>query len=201
MLFSTISVPNTVTNPNTHPEYKEIIFQYSESAELIEDMEEKRIETAYGKLKRKVFGWDVKSIINDEKVKYVSDTIFSKANNTSMPLTFNYKCTFQDEKETSVSVTGDIGLSGNAKGKILSGGLEAKVRAAVGWVESKTYSETTETKLVVPPKTKLSIIIKGEALLNNGVAKYYFLGITFKKGTWEYVEKITEYYDYYEEKI
>lgn len=201
ILIATISVPKSVTNPNTHPEFKELIFPFSDTAELVEDMEVKRIDNAYKKIKRKVFGWSVLSIIGDEKVKYVSDTIFSKANNTKMPLTFNYKCTLQNETQTSISVTGDLSISGNAKGKVLSGGLEAKVRAAVGWVETKSVTETTETKLVVSPKTKLSIIIKGDALLNNGVAKYYFLGIPFKKGTWEYVEILTEYYDYYEEEI
>lgn len=201
ILMATVSVPKNITNPSTHPEFKEIIFPYSEASELVEDMEEVRINNAYKKIKRRVFGWSVKEIVTDEKVKYVSDTIFSKANNTSSALTFVYKCTLENETQTSISVTGDLGITGNAKGKVLSGGLEAKVRATVGWVESKSVTETTETKLIVSPKTKLSIIIKGEALVNNGVAKYYFLGIPFKKGTWEYVEILTEYYDYYEEKI
>ena len=59
----------------------------------------------------------------------------------------------------------------------------------------------TEIYIVVAPKTKLTVSIRGEARLNNGVCRYHILGIGFNKGEWEYIDVVNEYYDYYEETV
>ena len=200
ILINIISIPKIVS-ASSHPDFKRIIFPYETTAQLIEDMEQFRIDNAYKKIKRKVFGWGVCGIIYDENVKYIGDTVFSKANNTTNTLTFIYEYQVDKEVETSISVTGDLGISGNAKNAKLSGGLEAAVRATIGKKTKYSVNEMTRTTLIIPKKSKISVIIKGDAVLNNGVARYFFFGIPFKKGTWEYIEVQTEYYDYYEEKI
>ncbi len=202
-LFILLSIVSTsrIVKAESHPDFKEITFPYGEMGSLIEDMDEQFINTAYKKVKRKLFGWNISKITIDDRINFVGDTVFSKANNTNYPLNFTHSFEIENKMESSVSVSGDIGISFNAKGKILSGGLEAVVRKEVEKKEIQTIVETTRASLYIPSKTKLSITIKGTAVLNNGVAKYYFLGIGFKKGTWEYIDVLTEFYDYYEEEI
>jgi hypothetical protein len=43
--------------------------------------------------------------------------------------------------------------------------------------------------------------VTGNAELSNGVSRYYFFGIQFKKGEWEYIDVIDECYELIEEKI
>ena len=53
--MATVSVPKNITNPSTHPEFKEILFPYSEVSELVENMEEVRINNAYKKINMIIF--------------------------------------------------------------------------------------------------------------------------------------------------
>lgn len=184
-----------------HPEFQKIIFNVGSQAELIENMAQDKIDNAYKKIKRRVFGWSVAKIISNEKVTYVGQTVFSRANNTSNELVFAHTYEMESTSETSVSVTGDISLEVSGKIKSVNAGLDASVRKEIGEKSRKSIVETTKTTLVIAPKTKLSVVLKGKARLNNGAAYYHFLGIRFKKGTWEYIDKITEYYDYYEERL
>lgn len=184
-----------------HPEFQKLIFNENSICQLIEEMPESKIEDAYKKVKRKVFGWSVRKITSDEPITFIGQTVFSRANNTANELVFAHTYELESTSETSVSVTGDISLDVSGKIKVVNLGLDASVRKEIGEKSRKTISETTKTTLVIPPKTKLSVVLKGKARLNNGVAFYHFLGIRFKKGTWEYIDKITEYYDYYEERL
>lgn len=200
LLIGVLTLP-VIVEASSHPEFDEIIFLYDSAASLIEDMPEKKIESAYKKVKRKAFGWSVLSIIEDENIKYVGDTVFSKANNTSNALTFTHTFEVINVLETSVSVSKSLESSFSYKDKKISGNVNAAIRKEIGEKTKEQVSETTKTNIYIPSKTKLSITIKGTAVLNNGVTKYYFLGIPLKKGTWEYIDVMTEYYDYYEEKI
>ena len=103
--------------------------------------------------------------------------------------------------ESSVSVQGDLGIDISGKVKVVSVGLNGKIRKEIGSKNQHTTIETLRTTLIIPPHRKLTVITKGEAYINSGVACYYFLGIRFKKGAWEYIDVISEYYDYYETAI
>lgn len=188
-------------NASSHPDFEEIIFLYDSPASLIEDMSEEKIQGAYKKVKRKVFGWSISGIVEDEMVKYIGDTVFSKANNTSSPLTFTHTFEVVNVLETSVSVSRSLEGSISYKGKKITGSFNTAIRKEIGEKTKEQVSETTKTNIYIPSKTKLSITIKGTAMLNSGVTKYFFLGIPIKKGTWEYIDVITEYYDYYEEEV
>lgn len=184
-----------------HPEFQKIIFNPNSISELIEDMPQNKIDAAYKNVKRRVFGWSVAKIIADESVTYIGQTVFSRANNTSNELVFAHTYEVENTSETSVSVTGDISIDVSGKIKSVNAGLDASVRKEIGEKSRKSVVETTKTTLIIAPKTKLSVVLKGKARLNNGVAYYHFLGIRFKKGTWEYIDIVTEFYDYYEERI
>lgn len=164
-------------------------------------MSKTKLNSEYKAIKRKAFGWNVKSIVKDQTIDYVGDTVFAKANNTSNILSFVHTFEVADSVETSISVSGDIEVEMGIKGKKVTTAVDQKIRAEIGKKTKKSTVETTKTTIVISPYTKLTVKIKGQARLNNGVARYYFLGIGFKKGTWEYIDVINEYYDYYEEKI
>ena len=184
-----------------HQDFQEIILPNYSFAKLLDEYTNDELYNEYKKVKKKVFGWSIKQINDDIKVKFVGNTIFSKANNTNQELSFVY--TFEEEKfvESSVSVEGDLGIDVSGKVKTVSGGLDGKIRKQIGSKTQNTTLETTRTTLNIPAKRKLTIVTKGEAYLNTGVACYYFLGIRFKKGAWEYIDVISEYYDYYEETL
>ena len=135
------------------------------------------------------------------KIDYVGDTVFAKANNTSNTLSFIHTFEVEDVLETSVSVSGDIHLDVGIKGKKVTTAVDSRIRGEIGRKTKKTTTETLKTTIIIPANTKVTVTIKGKARLNNGVAKYFFLGIGTKKGTWEYIDIINEYYDYYEEAI
>lgn len=187
-----------VTN---HPEFQEIRIPKGSSAKLIKDMDDRVIEGAYASLKKRFLGWSINVIVANQMVQYTGDTVFAKKNNTSQYLKYTYYCKQEESITTSVSASSTI--SGKASGKIkaVSASLDAEIRGEIG---KKTYvskSESTEILITIPPMKKLTITIRGEARLNNGVCKYYILGIPFKKGEWEYIDVINEYYDYYEETV
>ena len=174
---------------------------YDSLASLIEDMPKNKIDSAYKKLKRKAFGWNIYTIVKDEMIKYEGDVLFSRANNTSQQLSFTYTFEKTDSIESSVSVSGDLSVSVSGKIKSITGSLNGKIRKEIGEKTRCTTVETTRTTLIIPPKTKLTVQIKGWARLNNGVARNHLFGVTIKKGTWEIIDVVTEYYDYYEESI
>lgn len=184
-----------------HPDFQEIILPNHSFAKLLEDYSDSELKQEYKLVKRKAFGWSIKQFNDDVKAKFVGNTVFAKANNTDQELSFVY--TFEEEKfvESSVNVEGDLSIDISGKVKVVSGGLNGKIRKEIGSKNQHTTIETLRTTLIIPPHRKLTVITKGEAYINSGVACYYFLGIRFKKGAWEYVDVISEYYDYYETTI
>ncbi len=184
-----------------HTNFQEIKIPNGSASKLISEMSDVVINAAYDKVKHRLFGWSVSSIVTDQKVTYKGDTVFSKKNNTSQYLNYIYRTESESSVTTSISASASLAGKGSGKIKGVTASLDASIRGEIG---KKTYvsrSEETEIKIVVPPYKKLTICIRGEARLNNGVCKYYFLGIRMKKGEWEYIDIINEYYDYYEENI
>lgn len=200
MSLLVISAPFKVSAAG-HPDFQEITLPMHSFSKMLEEYSESELKNEYKHVKRKAFGWSIRQMNDDIRVKFIGNTLFAKANNTNQELSFVY--TFEEEKfvESSVTVEGDLGLDISGKIKTVSGGLDAKIRKEIGSKTQITSTETTRTTLIIPANRKLSIVSKGEAYLNTGVACYYFLGIRFKKGAWEYVDVISEYYDYYEEEI
>ena len=68
--------------------------------------------------------------------------------------------------------------------------------------DEENYNKVTESgslKIVVHPNKKMTLRIVGEARITNGVSKYYFMGICFKKGAFEIVEIKSTIYELIEE--
>ncbi len=180
--------------------YKEIEFSDKDMHLLIDLTKEER--NAYLKKIKKTFaGWRFKIISYPIVGKFIGETIFSRYNNTSQTIDFNYTSSIMKTTESSVKTIGSIGASGSAKGKSISGALEGQIRKEIGEVKSTKLTEETEFTVKIKPGRKISLIIKGNVKVSNGVAKYFFFGICFKKGAWEIVDLVSEYYELCEEII
>ena len=77
-----------------HPDFQEIILPKHSFAKLLEEYSESDLKKEYKLVKKKAFGWSIKQFNDDLKVKFVGNTIFAKANNTTQELSFLY--TFEE---------------------------------------------------------------------------------------------------------
>lgn len=185
----------------SHPEFQEIIIPNGSKAKLIGSMDKETIKKAYNQLDRKFWGWSVEVIVNNQKVEYKGDTVFAKKNNTSQPLKYTYFYKREESITTSVSASASLAGKGSGKIKAVTASLDASIRGEIGKKTVISNTESTEINIVVPPKKKLTVTIRGEARLNNGVCRFHIFGIGFNKGEWEYIDVVNEYYDYYEENV
>lgn len=199
LVFMNANVVNAAGVPG-HPDFQEITIPGITTSKLIHDMDASTINSAYKRVKRRIFGWSVESIVVDQLVYYKGETVFAKNNNTNQTLKFTYY--YQEEESIITSISASSSLTGKGSGKIKSvnASLDATIRGEIGRKKTIATTESTEIYLTIAPRTRLTVSIRGEAILNNGVCRYYFLGISFKKGEWEYIDVVNEYYDYYEEK-
>ncbi|MBQ8292610.1 MAG: hypothetical protein IJX78_02235 [Bacilli bacterium] len=200
LLCFNILIVNASEAPG-HPEFQEIIIPRNSKAKLISDMDQKTIDNALNQLKRKVWGWSVNIIVKNQTVEYVGDTVFAKRNNTSQTLKYTYYVENESSFTGSVAVSSSLAMEAGGKIEGVSLSLDRTIRSEIGAKIYKAKTESTEILITIPPKRKLTVSIRGEARLNNGVSKFYIFGLSFKKGTWEYIDVVNEYYDYYEEVV
>ena len=185
-----------------HDDFTSITFVEGEHR-LINDYTNSEVKNLYKKVNKKAFGWVTHYLLMDEKVNYDGLVIFSRSNKTSKNMNFEYYL-----KETLTTKT-DVKISGSVSGKIagtikkINTTLSGEVKGEVENTNSKT--DTTDSKttinIVIYPKTKITMIQTGEAYITSGVSKYYFFGMTFKKGIWERIDVSTMYYELREEQV
>lgn len=188
-------------NATGHPQFQDIIIPKYAKHTLLIDLSEESKGKAVSEVKGRFLGWSVFFLAKNESITYVGETIFARSNLTTSPLKFNYNASVTKIVERSVSTSGSAGLKLSGKMGGLTGGLDAAIKVEVGQKEKTERSEKHDFSITVYPFTKVTVNAKGDATLNNGACKYYFLGIVFKKGTWETIDVINEYYEFYEEKI
>jgi hypothetical protein len=134
-------------------------------------------------------------------VEYIGETIFAKSNRSSQDIKIDYNLEEKTYAERSIRTTGS--LSGNFGAKIskIDAKLEAKAEHETKSTDAITRLEKTGFTIVVRPNHRLIFRVTGDALVTNGVSKFYIFGITFDKGCWEYIDCVTRYYELYEEEI
>lgn len=199
MLF--VSFKAYASNQTGHDEFDEILVREGSNAKLLVWTNKKDKEKALSKVKWKFFGLSTYNMNYREIVYYNARTIFSRSNLTSRSIEFNYNMS------TGRTVTNSIGVSGNIdlkiSGKIKAVTLTGDAGFSTDW--DKSVKETEEEKInfsvTIPAKSKVSLIVKGTAELTNGAAKNYIFGIAFKKGHFEFIDVVTEYYELLEERI
>lgn len=168
---------------------------------LLNQMEDTTINSSYKKVKRRAFGWSADVINNEVPVWYISKVILSKSNNTNNPLTYSYTLRYTTSHDVEISFSGSVVLKLSGKIQGISGNLDSTFKGEVTSTVKNYYEERTDFDVIVSPGTKVSLLVRGDGELSTGTAKNYFLGIPVKKGTWECITMLTEYYELYEEKL
>ena len=87
----------------------------------------------------------------------------------------------------------------SGKVKAVSLAFDLSIKGEYDKKEKNTTTETTNFAINIHPNTKVSLVVMVEGLLSNGASKFYIFGIPLKKGTWEYIEPVREYYELREE--
>lgn len=184
-----------------HKEYNKITFPNSKGVKLLVDMTNQEKNAMIKQVKRKAFGWSSYCLIRNEEVLCEADTMFSRSNLTSESYKFTYKLETGNTVETSYCLSGDLGGKINIPIKKISAALDLSIKGEYEKKEENKITETTSFTININPNTRTSLVIMVEGLLSSGASRYYILGISFKKGTWEYIEPLREYYELHEEII
>jgi len=181
--------------------YQEIEFKQN-GAKLLENYSDGEYEKYYEKLtKKKFWGWRTYIRYENEEVSFLKDTLFVIINEGTSPITENFSIKKEESIKKQYSVTGTLGLDVNASDKGFKLGLEEKLKFSITKTVYTEIEEDFQIKVLVDPMTKLTIEVRGEGKVSNGVAKYYRFFKNVKKGGWEIFVVTTEYYSLNKEVI
>jgi hypothetical protein len=200
-ISSLMSVSAKEITPTGHEGFEKIIVNDGSTIYLINQLTQSEIKTKQKGVKWAAFGWRSTAFIKYYDVKYIGKTIFSRANSTSQSVDFTYSVTEESTITTSISLSGSISPKVSGKIQSVSASLDATIRGEIGKKNEISKEDKSSFKVTINPGKKVSLISKGDARLSSGAAKYYFFGICFKQGLWEYLDVVNEYYELCEENL
>ncbi len=159
-------------------------------------------EKYYSKLSKKRFwGWRTFTRFNNETVFFVKDTLFVIVNEGESAITQTFTVKSEEYVKKQYSVSGTLGLDVKSSDKGFKLGLEEKLKFNITTTVYKEVQEDFEIKVLVDSMTRLTIEVRGEGEVSNGIAKYYRFFKNVKKGGWEIFVVTTEYYSITKEVI
>ena len=171
------------------PKGRRILISYTDS----------EIERKYKDVPKAIFGTQDAYFDKYIPVKYKSTVIFSRSNKTRETYVFTYDLKTVNQSKVTVSVKGNI--SAKVVGKIKKVEMTGTGDLTINH-STETSVETSETEkmnVVIHPNKKVTLRIVGEAMITNGVSKYYLFGVCLKKGAFEIVEVTSIIYELLEE--
>lgn len=174
--------------------YQEIIFVHK-GATLLSEYGNNDFDKYYKKMKgRRFWGWRTFTVYEDEELEYTRDTLYVILNEGDTAIEETIKLSREYSLKKQYSVSGSLGIKGSGSDKGFKLGLEEEVKSTITTTVEGTLEESYSMKIQVDPGTKVSIQIKGEGKITNGVAKYYRFWKNVKKGGFEIFWITTEYY-------
>lgn len=183
-----------------HSDFRKITFVDSK-VRLLKNYSEKEINKYYSSLTKKTFGWSTYYLNLDEKASYEGVIIFSRANSTSAPISFDYSLKDVTFSEVSVTVTGSVSAKVSGTIKKITLGASGEVSAKRTKESSTTTEEKTAISFMIQPGTKLTMMVTGVCYVTTAVSIYRFLGIKVRKGAWEKIDVDTIVYEVREEAL
>lgn len=201
LLVFVFSFNKNVVEASEYLAYQEIEFT-GYGNEFLSDYSQSQYKKYYGFIdNRRFWGWNTHTVIDSVNMTYTKETMYIIVNEGITPITQTYYIKTEDETKKQYSVSGNIELT--VKGKIdgFALGLEDSIKSNITAVTTSSVDEKFEVKVQVDPGTKLTVQIKGEGKLSNGVASYYRFFRNVKKGGWEVFVITTEYYSMTKEMI
>ena len=200
IIFLSIGRIGNAYSETGHSDFRKIEF-VSSSPKLLKHYSDSEIEKIYKGMSKKTFGWSTHYLNMEEEATYVGLTIFSRANSTSAPITFDYSLKDVTFSEVSVTVSGSVSAKISGSIKKVTLGLSGDVSAKKTTESSNQTELKTSQNFVIQPGKKLTMVITGVCYVTTGVSVYRFLGIKFRKGTWERIDVDTIIYEVREEAI
>jgi len=168
---------------------------------LVDHFELTDYEDLYETIKPRFIGWSTVVVHDEEPVVFVSETLFSYANQSDEEIDYKYEYEQGTDIKDSVAFTGDITTKAGGKVKGFNLNFNSKLQSKLSKATTESKTESWNLDIKVSPYTKVSLKIKGEGSLTNGVSKFYFFWIPIRKGGWEILEIIDEYFWLVEEHV
>ncbi len=197
--FLAFSLP--AAGAEAYSSYQDILFEEA-GQRLLADFTSEDYEEYFALLPGKYFmGWRLVIVTDDERVQFIAETKLKVYNRGYS--TVKHEITLKTVEETALQITasGDLGVSVKGNVKKFTGGADASIKAAVKYEASTTVTEEYVFKISIDPGTYVTIVTRGEARVNNGVAQYHFFWIRMKKGGWETFTVTTEYFEIIKERL
>ena len=201
LLFLTLMSRTGLFRADTYGSYQDIVFD-EDGQKLLKDFTDAEYDDHYGRFGKKIFiGWKLVVVTEDQAVDFVSETKLKIYNRGYSTIKHDITLKTSEESRFQISATGSIGVNVKGGSKKFTGALDADIKATVDYEISTKSSEEYVFKIAVDPGTYVTIITRGEGLVNNGVAQHYFFWIPTKKGGWETFTVTTEYYEITKERL
>src|SRR5690606_13055219 len=159
----------------------------------LSEYDDKDYELFYSKVGRKMFDWNSYTAFEDQKIKFVAETLVHYYNNGKSPIKLSYKATKKEVDGYTLKTSGGVKTEGSGKGKVFSGKLESTLNYEFKKEHLIESTEALNVEVSVEPGTQLIAFIAGEGLITNGVAKEYFFWHEINRGGYE-IFVITSYY-------
>jgi hypothetical protein len=91
-------------------------------------------------------------------------------------------------------VTGSLSASAAPQIKEVKTKVDASLKASASNNQSAETSTKTNMNIEVPPYRKVSLKLRGEAVLSNGVGIYYVMRVPVRRGSWEVLTFLSEHF-------
>lgn len=189
------------SHANEYLTYQDFEFEHG-GAKLLENYSNYEYEKYYKKIKKKKFwGWRIYTRMENEEVSFLKDTLFIIVNEgtTAIVQTLSFKS--EEYVKKQYNVTGTLGMKASVTDGGFKLGLEEKLKFSITSTFYEAVEEEFEIKVYVDPWTKLTVEVRGEGKVSNGLAKYFRFYKNVKKGGWEIFVVTTEYYSLRKEVI
>lgn len=198
ILVNTISIK--AYTKTGHEMFTEI--EFVEEGTLLVNMTSKQIDQGYKDIGRGRFvGWKHHFFTVKKEATYIGEILFARSNRSREPIKIDYKLKDTQTNERSYTIGGSLSSKFKTNIKSIDMELSPKIDGSIRDLTSNQKVEETSFTVTVMPNYKVVFRETGEALVTNGVSKFYILGITFNKGQWEYIDVVTRYYELYEEEL
>jgi len=201
LMFLLCSVMVKSVSGSDYKTYQEITFEHK-GATLLSEYGDSDFKKYYAKMKGKRFwGWRTFTVYKDEELSFIDDTLYVIVNEGTTAIDETIKLSRNYSLKKQYTVSGSLGIKANGSEKGFKLGLEEEIDSTISTTVSGSVEESYSMKIEVDPGTKVSIQIKGEGQITNGVAKYYRFWKNVKKGGFEIFWITTEYYSIEKVKI
>ena len=174
-----------------HQHFQEIITL--EDIPLVDEFDFDEYEEYYDQVKAKFMGWSTVIVYDEVPCMFISETLFSYSNQSDDKITYKYVHKEGFNSKTSMAFTGDIKTSAGGKVKGFNLKFDSKLQTKLDDATTITESEEWKLDITVNPYSKVSLKVRGEGTITNGVSKFYIFWIPVRKGGWEILDVVDEY--------